>query len=584
VKYNDLRARFVKRYHIPKETLARKVIRSFTPAEKSIFYFFIGLFVTAGILLLVRVNDAFLVKVPIRGGTLTEGVVGNPRFINPVLALSQADKDMTSLVYSGLLKANPNGSLVNDLADTIDISPDSLTYKIHIKPGAHFQDGIPVSADDVVFTIQKITDSNLKSPLFGDWAGVSVAAIDNETVTFTLKSPYAPFINNLTLGILPKHIWQNVTDDEFSFSQFNSLPVGSGPYKIENVERDSGGIPNYYQLEPSEGGSGAPYIAHLVFHFYPSEESLVNAYEAGDIQSLAGISPENAEALKKLGANVLAAPLPRIFAVFYNQGQNKALLDPAVRKALDLGTPKEDIVKKILGGYGTAVDAPLPPDLYSWTGTRATTSDYAVRLLSAQNILANAGWTKNASGVLVKKSKSGTITLSFTLSTSDNPELKATADILKEAWTNLGADVDIQIFDSGDLNQNVIRPRHYDALLFGEVVGRAIDVYPFWHSSERNDPGLNIALYANSKVDKALEAARSETDPKKREADYKTFATEIATDMPADFLYTPSFLYVVPKTVSEVNLGKLGSPEDRFLGIQNWFIETDNVWNIFVKH
>ncbi len=584
MNYNNLRAFLTKRFNIPQESLVRRAIRHFTPAEKSVFYFFAGLFVFTGALLFLEVNNSFISQVPLRGGTLTEGVVGNPRFINPVLAISQADRDLTELVYSGLLKATLKGGFALDLADSLNVSADGLTYTLHIRPDARFQDDTPVTADDVVFTIQKITDSSVKSPLYGNWSGVSVSGNDPHTVVFTLKTPYSPFMDNLTVGILPKHIWNNVSDDEFSFSQFNSLPIGSGLYKIANVERDSGGIPNYYDLIPTNGGTESPYIAHLVFKFYSSEANLVNAYQAGDIQSLAGVSPDNAQILKKDGANILTSPLPRIFAVFFNQAQSKALLDPVVRKALDLSAPKEDIVTHVLDGYGTPIDGPLPPNLYTWSGTLSTTSPYAVRLAAAQNLLANNGWKANENGILVKKSKSATITLSFTLSTSDNPELKAVADELKKAWSALGAQVEVQIFDPGDLNQSVIRPRHYDALLFGEVVGRDADVYPFWHSSERNDPGLNIALYANSKVDKALDEARSQSSSVKREADYKIFDSEIRADEPAVFLYSPSFLYVIPKSVSGVGLGELSSPEDRFSSLPNWYLETDGEWNLFVKN
>ncbi len=584
MNYNDLRALLTKRFHIPKESLIRRAIRHFTIAEKSLFYFFVGLFVVCGALLLLLVNNSFLVRVPLRGGTLIEGVVGNPRFINPVLALSDADRNLVSLVYSGLLRTNTDGTLTGDLSDNLTVSEDGLTYTVHIRNDATFQDGIPVTAEDVVFTIQKITDPGLKSPLFGDWSGIGVAAIDDHTVAFALRKPYSPFINNLTVGILPKHIWNNVSDDEFSFSQFNSLPVGSGEYQIETVERDSGGIPNYYELTPTVEGNGIPYVGHLVFKFYPSESDLIDAYKSGDIQSLSGISPEEAGILKGDGATVLTAALPRVFAVFFNQSQSKVLLEKDVRTALDLAAPKEDIVSQVLGGYATPIDGPLPPDIYTWSGARSTTTDYQARLAAAKELLATKGWTPNANGILEKKLKSGTLTLSFTLSTSDNPELKSVAEMLKAAWTKLGAQVEVQVFESGDLNQSVIRPRHYDALLFGEVVGRDADVYPFWHSSERNDPGLNIALYTNSKVDKALEDARTQSSASIRESDYKTFDEEIRADVPAVFLYSPSFLYVVPKSVEGISIGELSRPEDRFLGIRNWYIETDKVWKIFVNN
>ncbi len=525
-------------------------------------------------------------EVPIRGGTLTEGVVGNPRFINPVLALSEADKNMTALVYSGLMRITPSGEIENDLAENIEVSEDHLTYTATLSQNASFHDGAPVTADDVIFTISKILDPIIKSPRRGSWDGVEVAKVDEQTVTFTLKKAYAPFVYNLTTGIIPKHIWKNVSDDEFTFSQFNTLPVGSGPYEVKNVERNSGGIPDYYELTPYLGGpSPSPYIKNLVFHFYPNEEALIEAYNNNDIDSLSGVSPDKLAELDIKSAQVIDSPLPRIFAVFFNQSKSKVLLNKEIRQALDLAAPKEEIVQDVLQGYGTAINGPLPAGSYLTSDIGGTMSNQADRLAEAQSLLEEAGWKKNEeTGVLEKKSKDGTMTLSFSLSTGDAPELRLVAEKLIAAWKELGAEVSLSTFETGDLNQNVIRPRQFDALLFGEVVGRDADLYPFWHSSQRNDPGLNITLYVNNRADKLLEDARSASDPEVIEKNYLAFLDELKNDIPAVFLYTPSFLYVVPESVQAVTLGALSVPQDRFLGVRDWYIETDNVWKIFLPN
>ena len=109
------------------------------------------------------------------------------------------------------------------------------------------------------------------------------------------------------------------------------------------------------------------------------------------------------------------------------------------------------------------------------------------------------------------------------------------------------------------------------------------DLYPFWHSSERASPGLNIALYANGRADKLLEEARQLRDTEKVEASYMAFRDEIKNDVPAIFLYTPSFLYVVPEKVSAIKLGALTLPQDRFLSVRDWYIETDKIWKIFTN-
>ena len=583
MRYKELRALMMRRFSIPKVRVIERILGQFSLAEKAVFYFLVALFALSGALILWQVNDFYLVEVPTRGGTLTEGVVGNPRFINPVLALSEADKNLSALVYSGLVRLTQAGEIENDLAENISISKDRLTYTITIKSDAQFHDGTTITTDDVVFTISKITDPLIKSPRRGNWDGVTVEKVDDRTVSFALKQAYTPFIYNLTIGILPKHIWKNVSDDEFSFSQFNTLPIGSGPYKVLRVERNSGGIPNFYNLRPFDNGA---FIENLSFKFYPSEDALIQAYSNREIDSLSGISPEKILDIKRSNSRIVTSALPRVFAVFFNQSQSKVLLNKEVRQALDLASPKEEIVEKVLDGYGTVISSPLPAGLYSWTSESASAKGFGEtkeeKLVKAKEILAKAGWTLNPdTEILEKKSGSGKLELSFSISTGDAPELQSVAEVLAKAWSELGAKVEVLVYETGELNQSVIRPRQFDALLFGEVIGRNADLYPFWHSSQRTDPGLNIALYANSRADRLLEEARRVDNFADVEQRYKEFAIEIEKDVPAVFLYTPSFLYIVPEKVGGIDIESLAVSQDRFLGIRNWYIEKDKVWKIF---
>ncbi len=533
-------------------------------------------------IMLLKVNSAFLVKMPISGGSVVEGVVGNPRFINPVLAISEADKSLVSLIYSGLVRIDTTGEVRNDLAENVLVSEDGLTYEVTLRKDAVFHDDRPVTADDVVFTIQKILDPNIKSPQYGDFAGVSISKVDEHKVSFSLRKPYSPFIKNLTIGILPKHIWSTVTDDEFSFSQWNVLPIGSGPYMVEKTDRDSGGIPNYYDLVPfDEYLYEKPFITHYIFKFYSSETDILEAYDGGEVDILGGISPDEALTINRNRSDITNSPLPRIFGVFFNQNANKALLDKNVREALDTAAPKEEILKIVLNGFGKVINGPLPP-MFSRTSTTESLRTASERIEAASSTLAKAGWVKNKdTGILEKKNKNDTIKLSFSISTSDNPDLEKVAQMLEVAWTSLGAEVKVSIYESGDLNQNVIRPRKYDALLFGEVIGKDGDAFPFWHSSERNDPGLNIALYVNSQVDKILESIRSERDEEKKQELYLSFEKAIMSDVPAVFLYSPNYIYVVPDNLNGIRMEKLSTPQDRYRGVRNWYVETNSVWRIF---
>ena len=531
--------------------------------------------------LMWQVNKSLLVSVPDYGGSLTEGVIGSPRFINPLLAISDTDRDLTSLIYSGLLKVNPDGTLAPDLAEKYTISDDGLTYTFTLKKKAEFQDGTPVTADDVVFTIEKAQDPTLKSPRKANWDGVTVNKLDNLTVQFILKQPYSPFIQNATLGILPKHIWKTAGADEFPFSQFNVNAVGSGPYKVGSITYTSGGLPSEYHLVAfKKYVSGEPYITDLTVKSYQTEKDAITAYNNGNIESLHGISPENLTGLKMGSGQAIVSPLPRIFGVFFNQNTAPVFVNAEVRQALDMVTNKDEIIKEILNGYGQAVDEPVPPKKIA--DKSVSTFDETTQIAKAKALLTAKGWKQNADGIFEKTdSKKNTTTLAFSISTSDAPELKKTAEVLQNEWQKIGARVDVKIFDISDLNQNIIRPRKYDALLFGEIIGRDTDLFPFWHSSQRVDPGLNIALYTNLKADKILETLRKTTDQSKQQSLYDSFNKEIDLDTPAVFIYSPYFIYIVPKKVNNIELGQLATPAERFENVSEWYIETSNIWKIF---
>lgn len=546
--------------------------------EKIIFFVFVLLFTTSSLLLLKKASDSLSIEKPVLGGTLHEGVVGYPRYVNPLLPVTDSGRDLTTLVFSGLMKLNSEKGLVNDLADNYHVSDDGLTYTVTLKEDIYFQDGTPVTAHDVEFTIKKATDPIIKSPKAPNWEGVDVKVIDDRTIEFTLKKPYAPFIENLTLGILPMHIWKDIDSDAFLFSQFNFEPIGSGPYKIRDIKRNASGLPEYYHLVPFEQYAlGESYIEDIYIHFYTNEEKLIEAYKSGEIDSMNSISPENIGSTDARRSTIMKSPLPRIYGVFFNQNEAKVFANSTVREALKLATPKDQIIQDVLFGFGTPIEGPIPKDI-SDLPARNITDDEG--LSEAKDILAKDGWELGEDGVLIKKDKKESLSLIFSISTSNVPELKATAQLLKSSWEKLGAKVEVKIFDSGDLQQKVIVPRKYDTLLFGESIGRNADLFAFWHSSERNHPGLNIANYTNSKADKILQDIRTTSSVEKRIALYQNFEKEIFKDNPAIFLYSPDLVYIVPNDIKGVSLQGIAGSSERFSNISNWYKETEKVWQI----
>jgi peptide/nickel transport system substrate-binding protein len=257
-----------------------------------------------------------------------------------------------------------------------------------------------------------------------------------------------------------------------------------------------------------------------------------------------------------------------VFGIFFNQNEAPVLANLEVRQALQMATDRQAIIGNILGGYGIAITDPIPPGALP-AGAILPTTVATTSIDGARKILTTAGWKPDANGIMI--------------STSDTPELVQAANMVKIMWQKIGADVNVKIFETGELNQSVIRPRKYDALLFGEIVGRDLDLYAFWHSSGRLDPGLNIAEYINVKADKILEKARTINNIQDRLDQYATFETEVRNDVPAIFLYSPDFIYILPKDVQGVFVGSVTMPSERFSGISDWYINAENVWKVFVK-
>lgn len=538
---------------------------------------FIGLFLVGLVGFVLSLNNYFLISIPSRGGELTEGVVGTPRFVNPLLAVSDADRDLSALIYSGLLRADEHGRLIPDLAQSYDISDDGKTYTFYLKRDLTWHDGEPVTAGDIIFTIGRAKDSTIKSPKRPAWEGVATEKIDDFTVRFHLGQAYAGFADSATLGILPAHLWQDVSPEAFTLSNYNLDSIGSGPYKIKNIAKDKAGIPEQYELVPFDDFAlGKPKIASLKIAFYPNEEKLLEAYEDGQVSSINAISPKTAVDLKKTGTKIITSPLPRVFGVFFNQNQSDILARADVRKALDLAINRQVIIDQVLLGYGQPLSSPIPPGSIGYTKPKEAEADY---LAQAKAVLSDNDWELNDSGIWQK----GSTVLTFSLVSPETPELKMASDLIVAQWRELGAQVNLQVYEVGDLNQNVIRPRKFDALFFGEIIAQDSDLFSFWHSSQRFDPGLNITMYTNLSVDELLSQIRATDDPKEREEKIRSFATEISADRPAVFVYSPDFIYVLPEEIRNAKIGPITTPANRFSLIHQWYITTEKVWEIFNK-
>lgn len=508
---------------------------------------------------LVVYNSRFLISIPTYGGTIYEGVIGTPRFINPILATSDQDKDLTALVYAGLTKKDAQGNIILDIAETISESEDKLRYEITIKKSAEFHDGKKLTADDILYTISLIQNPALKSTHYVEWEGISVEKINDTKIIVNLKKPFPLFMDILTIGIIPKHIWKNLNEDQISLSDYNIHAIGSGPYSIQKVITDSG-IPITFNLQAHKKYTlGRPYINEINISTYQNEKYLLKAFEDKKINRFYGLSPDKIKSLKISDNLIHTSLLPRTFAIFFNPNKQTILSDKDIRKALQMAINKDAIVKEVLQNYGKVINDPYPFD------ENSSASVYDVE--KAIDLL-----QKNKS---IKKASS---TLAITLATANTEEMKKVAEMIKSDWEKIGVETTITIYEVSDLNQSVIKERNFEALLFGTITQTPSDLYAFWHSSQRSYPGLNISNYVSKKLDTNLEILRNDNDELTRNNAYEDVKKEFIEEVPGIFLYAPSLIYITrDKTNSSLPYYSFDN-SSRFILIENWHIYTDHVW------
>lgn len=511
---------------------------------------------------------------PKEGGKYTEALVGQPKYINPILCqTNDVDMDISSLVFSGLFKYDQKQNLVPDIAESYQISDDQKEYTIKIKPNINFHNGNPLLVDDIIFTVNTILDSDYKSPLLSSLKGVQIERVDDVTIKFTLQEPFAPFLSNLTFGILPAHIWSDMSYENALLTEYNTKPIGSGPYQFNSLTKEKSGNIKSYTLIRNENYYGKkPNINKITFYFYPDFESAIEILKNRDVEGISLVPKDLKDILvKNKNLNHYLIQLPQYSAVFLNQ-KNKLLKDKDIKQALAYAIDKSQIIKEALKGEGVIIDAPI---LEGYLGYNPDVKKYEYNPEKAKEILDKAGWKVPAEGGIRKKDNAE---LKFSLTTVDQPEYMTAANILKEKWEAIGVGVELKIMSSARVDKEVIKPKDYEAFLYGEILGADPDPFPFWHSSQIPSGGLNLSNYYNKDVDKLLEEARKTNNLDERAKKYIDFQNILAEDLPAIFLYNPNYHYAVDKKIKGINIEHISIPSDRFNEIGEWYIKTKKEW------
>jgi len=511
------------------------------------------------------------VTVPDFGGTCVEGVAGNPQAINPILCQSNpVDQDLAALIFTGLMRHDGKGEIVPDLAKGWDISEDGTAYTFYLRTDVLWHDGAPFTAADVVFTVNAIQSPDFQGvPFLSDlWRSVSVEQVDTYTVRFILREPFAPFLDYTTLGILPVHILGSVPVRVLRESKFNTNPVGTGPFQVAEVSGQRVVLavnPNYYR--------GRPYLDRIEFILYPNDPSVFEARKRGEVGDIARVLPEYLQRVRDDDDLALySAPLAGYNLVFLNL--DRAIFqDRAVRQAMMWAMDRQSLVDEILNGQGIVVHSPILPNSWAYD---PDVRKYHHDLYKARATLENAGWfDDDGDGVRER----GSLKLEFSLVTNDGDPTRARLiEAISEQLAEVGIHVVTKTVGWEELGSQMLRPRCFDAILGGwqNLLGDP-DPYPFWHSSQATEDGLNFANYINEEADLLLEDARATSDREERTEMYRRFQDLFARDVPSLLLYQPVYNYAVDASVRNVQVGPMSDSSDRFQTVAKWYIATQRL-------
>lgn len=641
------------------------VPKIFSKKEKFFFVFFALTFLSSAFALGTYFWHSYSEVVPKSGGVIREGVVGQPRFINPILSpLSDIDRDLVNLIYSGLFKYNKDGKIIPDLVKEYQVDESGKIYTLFLKENVFFHDGKKLSADDVIFTIKTIQNPNFKSPIQLRWLGVEIEKISDYQIVLSLQNAYPAFLETLTVKIMPAHIWQNISSENFPWSPHNLLePIGSGPYRLNNISQSKSGKIDSITLTKYRKYFGPlPKINQIIFLFFENQESLLSAAENNVIDSF---SAGTSYTTKKIYSfKEYSFILPRYFALFFNLKEDELIKDKDIRMALSHATNKQEIINQALLGMGEKVESPFLPSIFGIqdvenifsfdverakklfeekgyimqedkmvkiekaetmkfsqdlsVGSKGAQVENLQKCLSnlegiypekqitglfgdktrkavikfqemyAEEILKPSGLTSGNGRVGLKTREKlnkicvtapeKTNILEITITTSDDPLLQTVAEIIKKQWSLLGIETKIETFSASKIREEIIKKREYQVLLFGQVLGIIPDPYPFWHSSQREFPGLNLSGQQNKAIDILLEKIRTEQDETAWAQSYEEAQNLLIQDVPAIFLYNPSYIYFASKKIKGIEPSLIADSSQRFLGISDWYINTKRTW------
>jgi peptide/nickel transport system substrate-binding protein len=527
--------------------------------------------------------------VPAPGGTYIEGVVGQPQFLNPLLcAFNDADRDVCSLVFNGLVKFNARGEPQPDLAQSWSVSDGDSDYgriyTFNLRTDVQWQDGQPFTADDVIFTINLLSDPNFpgRPDIAALWRSVEAVKVNNAVVQITLPEPYAPFLDYAAIGILPAHSLNRVTADQLLTHPFNQKPIGTGPFQVEAFTNEPGRPPRVLLAANPRYYGRQPFINKIEFKYYATMADVFTAYRSGEVQGIASISPADFEQVRATPSlDLFTALRSGVTMVMLNTDDPNSpfFKEVEVRKALLLALDRQAIIDTALEGQGIVADSPFPPNSWAYD---PDTPHISQQVETARQLLEDADWispspprddddqipkTETALADPIRL-KNG-VPLSFTLLAP--VEQVDMARIIASQWRRIGVSAQVQPVQVG-LASNFLQARQYQAALANFVMDTPDpDPYPFWHETKAAS-GQNYSQFKDRDISEVLEAARRVVDRERRAELYYRFVQMFHEKVPSILLYYPVYNYAVNERVRDVQLGPMLTPADRFQTLADWHV------------
>jgi peptide/nickel transport system substrate-binding protein len=534
---------------------------------------------------------------PIESRPYREGMVGHPISISPLTARSQADRDLVALIFSGLVRNGPDSTIVPDLARSWTVDPTGAIWTFELRPEARWQDGEPVTAEDVAFTIRTLQNPSYTGPAAGSWRDVTVQVVGARTVVFTLSTPLGGFLQAATQPLAPAHLLADVPVDRLADDPFGQRPVGSGPFALVRLDASTAELSPASGVGPTEAPTSnpspvatdslatpaptirpsvpVPYLAGIEFRFFDDPDALVAAYRQGDLDAASGLSPAViGDLASATGSRILRYPGSTLTAVLFNlrPGQHW-FASPALRTALLEAIDRPALIESAFAMAASAASGLIPSSsvLLDPGAAEAVAYDRA----AAQKALKAAGWTKVDNAWRRPTFKKP---FTFDLLSPDaasNPATFAAAEAVARDWKRIGLQVTHVALPPAEFVTARLATGTFTVAVADVTVGLDPDLYPLLASSQTRTGGSNVIGLQDPALDTLLVAARKPGTAAARAAAYSALQVQLAKGRYLLPLAFADESIVVRNTLEGPVPRQVADPSDRFWDVLTWRLAAD---------